>query len=214
MTMTTPYAAVNFATADFPTSDIRNIGWRQAEAVVMNRLWNGEPAPDTRHAVARLLWSEASLYIRFDCRQKEPLFLNDDPQTIEKTMKLWEHDVCEVFLAPDASNPKRYAEFEIAPTGEWLDLLVDWTKEEPRDWEYLSEMESFALIEPEKVTMVMRIPWKAFGGKPKAGDTWFGNLFRQVGSGDTRGYVTWSPTMTDEPQFHVPEKFGEFAFRK
>jgi hypothetical protein len=129
-------------------------------------------------------------------------------------MKLWERDVCELFLAPDKNEPRRYPEFEIAPTGEWLDLVVDWRKEEPRDWEYLSGMEPAARIEKGKVTMAFKIPWKAFGGKPSAGDVWLGNLYRAVGSGDTRGYLAWSPTLTKEPQFHVPEKFGEFVFVK
>jgi hypothetical protein len=171
-----------------------------------------EPAADTRHAAARLLWSQSALYVRFDCRQNEPLFLRESPQTDKKTMQLWEHDVCELFLAPDRKEPRRYAEFEVAPTGEWLDLMVDWTKDEPRDWEYLSAMESFARIEPDRVTMAIKIPWTAFGRKPEAGDVWAGNLFRQVGSGETRGYLAWSPTTTPEPQFHVPEKFGELVF--
>jgi len=129
-------------------------------------------------------------------------------------MRLWDRDVCELFLAPNKTEPRRYAEFEIAPTGEWLDLMVDWRNEEPRDWEYSSGMETAALIKKDRVVMAMKIPWKAFGKTPAAGDVWLGNLFRQVGSGKTRGYLAWSPTMTAEPQFHVPEKFGEFVFQK
>ena len=210
--MTIPHAAVNSIAADILLADVGNAAWRQAQSLAITKLWNGEPAPDTRHAAARLLWSESALYVRFDCRQNEPLFLRESPQTDKKTMQLWERDVCELFLAPDRNEPRRYAEFEVAPTGEWLDLMVDWTKDEPRDWEYLSAMESFARVEPDRVTLAIKIPWAAFGRKPEAGDVWFGNLFRQVGSGETRGYLAWSPTMTPEPQFHVPEKFGEFVF--
>ena len=210
--MTIPHATVNFSGADISVADIGNSAWRRAQSLAINKLWNGEPASDRRHAIARLLWSESSLYVRFDCRQKEELYLNEAPQTETKTMKLWEHDVCELFLAPDRDEARRYAEFEVAPTGEWLDLMVDWTKDEPRDWEYLSGMETFARVEPDGVAMAMKIPWAAFGRKPAAGDVWVGNLFRQVGSGTTRGYLAWSPTMTPEPQFHVPEKFGEFVF--
>jgi hypothetical protein len=154
------------------------------------------------------------LYVRFNSRQAEPLVISDSPVLSEKTMRLWDRDVCEMFLAPNAKNRRRYFEFEIAPTGEWLDLIVDWAKDEPRDWEYISGMEPFSLVAPDRVTMVMKIPWQAFATKPKVGDVWLGNLFRQVGSGDTRGYLAWSPTMTKTPQFHVPEKFGEFVFQK
>jgi hypothetical protein len=212
--MTRPHATVKFLNADLSIADIKNIVWRQAESLVINKQWNGDSAPETRHAVARLLWSENALYVRFDCRQKEPLFLNDETQTAKKTMQLWEHDVCELFLAPDPGEPRRYAEFEIAPTGEWLDLVVDWRNAEPRDWDYLSGMEPFAQISDELVTMAFKIPWSAFDGAPKPGDIWLGNMYRQVGQGETRGYLAWSPTMTPDPQFHVPEKFGEFVFEK
>ena len=206
-------AKINFTTKDHSgVALLSKEPWKGAESLAINKLWNGEPATDTRHAVARLLWSEEALYVRFDCRQDEPLFLNENPQTAQKTMQLWEHDVCELFLAPDAIEPQRYAEFEIAPTGEWLDLMVDWTKDEPRDWDYASGMEAFSRIEPDRVIMAMKIPWPSFGWKPTAGDVWLGNLFRQVGSGETRGYLAWIPTMTAEPQFHVPERFGEFIF--
>ncbi len=161
-----------------------------------------------------MLWSASALYVRFEAEQAEALVVNDNPELEKKTMRLWERDVCELFIAPDARNRRRYYEFEIAPTGEWLDLVVDWMKDEPRDWEYTSGMETFAKIEPGHVTMAMKIPWAAFGREPIVGDVWLGNLFRQVGSGETRGYLAWSPTMTKEPQFHVPEKFGEFVFVK
>jgi hypothetical protein len=48
--------------------------------------------------------------------------------------------------------------------------------------------------------------------KPKSGDVWLGNLLRCVGRDPDRGYLAWQPTMTEKPNFHVPEKFGEFEF--
>ena len=206
-------APVNFIADDLPVTELGHASWRVASVIRIETSWKGEPAPE-RRAEVRLLWSDAALYVRFDGEQHEPLVVNEEPQTSSKTHELWERDVCELFLAPDARNRRRYYEFEIAPTGEWLDLIVDWMKDEPRDWAYTSEMETFAKIDPGSVTMVMKIPWTAFGKKPEAGDVWLGNLFRQVGSGDTRGYLAWSPTMTKTPNFHVPEKFREFAFRK
>jgi hypothetical protein len=207
-------ATISFCDRDFAIDDLTADEWQKAEPVAIASYWNGEPAPEGRTASARLLWSNAALYVRFDCRQDEPLFLNENPQTAAKTMQLWEHDVCELFLAPNRDEPRRYAEFEIAPTGEWLDLFVDWTKDEPRDWAYHSGMTATARIADDLVVMVMQIPWTAFDRRPEPGEVWLGNMFRQVGSGDTRGYLAWSPTMTDEPQFHVPERFGEFVFVK
>jgi hypothetical protein len=210
--MIKPRAKIHQIEKDFSVSDLSSRTWKSGDELTVGTYWNGAEAPEGRRFEVRMLWSASALYVRFEGAQTEPLVVSEKPLLTKKTMRLWDRDVCELFLAPDAKEPRRYPEFEIAPTGEWLDLVVDWRKDEPRDWEYLSGMESAARIESGKVTMAMKIPWTAFGGKPKAGDIWLGNLFRQVGSGETRGYLAWSPTMTKEPQFHVPEKFGEFIF--
>jgi alpha-galactosidase len=60
--------------------------------------------------------------------------------------------------------------------------------------------------------MAIKIPWEALGRKPKPGDIWLGNIFRCVGSDPDRGYLAWQPTLTEKPNFHVPEKFGMFSF--
>ncbi len=73
-------------------------------------------------------------------------------------------------------------------------------------------MKSAAKIENNKVIMAIKVEWQAFGKVPKKGDVWLGNIFRCVGKDPTRGYLAWSPTMTKEASFHVPEKFGEFVF--
>lgn len=207
-----PSIAIHRITDDFPIADADNNCWKDSDPIVLQHYWSGADAPEGRHVSVRLLWSDSSIYIRFDADRTEPLVVNADPQTSTKTLQLWERDVCELFLAPDSRDPRRYYEFEIAPTGEWLDLIVDWSNAEPRDWEFSSGMEPFAKIGPDKVTMGMKIPWRAFGRKPAVGEVWAGNLFRQVGSGETRGYLAWSPTMTETPNFHVPERFGRLIF--
>jgi alpha-galactosidase len=58
------------------------------------------------------------------------------------------------------------------------------------------------------------VGWEAFGKKPKTGDVWLGNLFRCVGTGISRGYLAWQPTLTDQPNFHVPQVFGSLNFKK
>ena len=208
-----PKTKIAFCDGDFSIAALDDPRWLAAQHLKIDCSWNGELADGSRHCGVRMLWSDAALYVKFEANQREPLVVNDNPQTSVKTLQLWERDVCELFLAPDTRNRRRYFEFEIAPTGEWLDVMVDWTKDEPRYWDYTSGLETFAKIERDKVTMSMKIPWTAFGVKPKEGDVWLGNLFRQVGSGETRGYLAWSPTMTRTPNFHVPEKFGEFVFR-
>lgn len=200
---------------DFPVADLKNEAWDRAEKVDVRAYWSGEMAPAGRHFAARLLWTDKALYVRFDAAQTEPLVVSDRPELGKKTLGLWDRDVCEIFIAPDDKKPNNYFEFEIAPTGEWVDLGIE-VRPDRRvtDWNYLSGMTSAARIEKETVTMAIRLEWRSLGKTPAAGDRWRGNLFRCVGRDPDRGYLAWQPTMTKEPAFHVPDKFGEFVFVK
>lgn len=198
---------------DFSIAEFDNKTWDKAKEIRIENYWSGEKANAGRHAKAKLLWSSAALYVRFEAVQSEPLIVSDKPNLMTKTRGLWDRDVLEIFVAPDKNEPRRYFEFEIAPTGEWIDLgIYQKTDERITDWDYSSGMQSKALIEKDKVTMTLKIVWKAFGKTPKTGDVWKGNLFRCVGTGKTRGYLAWRATKTKEPSFHVPEAFSEFEF--
>lgn len=206
---------VEYLKNDFPVSEFKNKNWNQGKEIIVNKYWSGEVAPRGRWLKTKILWSKTALYVRFEANQTEPLVISDAPNTRTKTLGLWDRDVCEIFVAPNRNEPRKYYEFEIAPTGEWIDLgIYQKFDERITDWNYESRMQSAAKIEKGKVWMAIKIEWKAFGVTPKAGDVWLGNLFRCVGSGEARGYLAWSPTQTKEPNFHVPEKFGEFEFVK
>ena len=187
--------------------------WSEARPVQVMHYWSDELAPRERQFEVRALWTARDLYVRFDCQQHEPLIVSADPQTAQKTIELWERDVCEIFIAPDASEPQRYFEFEAAPTGEWLDLRIHQMNDKREtDWEYSSGMTVAARVKDETVTICMRIPFEALGHAPQIGDCWRANLFRCVGAGESRGYLAWLPTHTERPNFHVPEAFGWMCF--
>jgi hypothetical protein len=206
---------VKHISADFPVGDLSHKNWRSANTAMVDRYWNGSEAPLGRRARAKFLWSDTAIYILFEANQGEPLVVAEKPDRSKKAMNLWDRDVVEIFLAPDKNEPRKYFEFEASPNGEWLDVALDSTTgKRIADWEYRSEMVSSAKIEDSQVVIAMKIPWAAFGKKPKAGDVWLGNLLRCVGKDPDRGYLAWSPTMTEEPNFHVPERFGEFHFVK
>ena len=213
MTISTP--TIHHITSDFPVTELDNPTWKRASELKVATYWNGTEAPVGRRFRVRILWSDSALYVRFEANQVEPLVVGEKPQATEKTMRLWDRDVAEIFLAPDRKHARKYFEFEVAPTGEWIDLAIDYTGQERKtNWDFRSGMTSSARIEKEKIFMAMKIPWTAFGATPRPGDVWLGNLFRCVGKDPTRGYLAWRPTMTEQPNFHVPEKFGEFAFVK
>lgn len=200
---------------DFAVNEFDNKAWKKGEEVSIDKYWSGENAPAGRQFKAKLLWSKTALYVRFEANQTEPLVVSEKANLATKTRGLWDRDVCEIFLAPRTADFRRYYEFEIAPNGEWIDLgIYQMPDKRETDWDYDSGMKSAAKIEKDRVWMAIKIEWKAFKSTPKAGDVWLGNILRCVGRDPARGYLTWQPTFTKEPSFHVPEKFGEFEFGK
>lgn len=206
---------IKYIAKDFDVKQLDSSVWQRADCVKIGRYWSGEAAPARRAFTVKLLWSDTALYVRFEAMQTEPLVVSEKPDLSKKTLNLWDRDVCEIFIAPDRADRNRYFEFEVAPTGEWIDLGIEVTPAERKtDWDYESNMTSAARVDKDKIVMAMKIPFASLGTTPKAGDVWLGNLFRCVGSGSTRGYLAWSPTMTTEPAFHVPKAFGELHFQK
>lgn len=200
---------------DIPVTSLDDRAWNQAVSVSIVNYWSGKVAPIGRRASARLMWSDDALYVRFEGNQAEPLIMAAKYDVTKKTVGLWDRDVCEIFIAPDKVNRDKYFEFEVAPTGEWIDLGIEWSPKKRRtDLEYSSGMETAVSVEAGKIVMTIKIPWKAFGRKPKSGDVWLGNLFRCIGKDPDRGYLAWQATKTARPNFHVPSKFGEFEFVK
>jgi cellulose/xylan binding protein with CBM9 domain len=204
---------VHHTTVDLKVNDLQSPEWDRARPVQITRYWSGQEAPASRHAEARLLWSGKALHVLFLCPQAERLIVTDRPQTEKKTMGLWDRDVCEIFIAPDPNVVERYFEFEAAPTGEWLDVAIHWTPQKREsDWEFNSHMTAAALIAKETTTIAMRIPWNQWIHQPQKGERWRVNLFRCVGKDPDRGYLSWQPTKTPEPSFHVPQVFGWLVF--
>lgn len=210
-----PKNAVKYIKSDFPITELDHKSWKEANEISVGQYWSGETVPQERQFKTRILWSDTAVYVRFEANQHEPLVVSDKPNLLTKTRGLWDRDVCEIFLAPDRAEPRKYFEFEIAPNGEWIDLGIHQKPAERiTDWDYASGMKSAARVEKNKVWMAIKIDWKAFQKRPAPGDVWLGNIYRCIGKDPTRGYLAWSPTETKEPAFHVPEKFGEFEFVK
>jgi hypothetical protein len=208
-------AKIHFVNKFISIEDLENKIWEKSDKISLNHYWSGDFATTNRHSIVNLLWDEKFFSLRFVCEQGEALSINDNPNLTKKSIGLWDFDVCEIFVAPNLENPARYFEFEVSPTGEWLDLgiyqLID---KRETDWNYESNMKVATKIAENRIIMAMQIPFSAFGKMPKANEKWRGNLFRCVGNGENRGYLAWQPTLTEKPNFHVPERFGWFEFVK
>lgn len=196
-----------------PASNFLNhVEWTTAQPIYINRDWSGAEAPVHRHAEVRIIWSDESMGVRFVCNQTEPLIISPNPQVDQKTIRLWDRDVCELFLAPDPEDSNRYFEFEAAPTGEWIDLDIQLTPSGRKtDFNFHSGMTAAAHIGTDRLVIGINVPWSHTIPKPQRGETWRCNLFRCIGVGNER-YLAWQPTYTEEPNFHVPEAFGRLSF--
>lgn len=204
--------AVHHLAPDF-TTDFTVESWQRARSLIINQNWRGEAVSAELRTVARVLWNEAEIIFGFECGYTE-LDVDEEFDINEERHALWDRDVCEAFIrSPIEPHEKYYREFEIAPTGQWCDLIVDrlqmW-----HDWQWRSGMRTIGEInEGEKIWRVaMAIPFTAFGCQPQAGDIWHANLFRISRFDGERQYLTYSPTFTEQPNFHVAEQFVPLHF--
>jgi alpha-galactosidase len=189
--------------------------WGQAPEMVLATNWRGDATPPALHTTARLAWSDAHLWIAFTCAFTElDADTGDAIDTTVKRIALWERDVCEAFVwCPAEPRDTIYKEFEVAPTGQWCDLAIH----EPRvrvDIGWQSGMATAATIDAatRRWRAVMRIPFTAFGVLPESGDVWRANLFRISRLEGERQYLTFAPTRTPAPDFHVPAAFVPLRF--
>jgi hypothetical protein len=134
-------------------------------------------------------------------------------------VKLWDRDVVEMFLGDDWQNIRHYREFEIAPTGDWIDLAIDLDKDS-YDSAWRSGWKTVARIDKATRTWyaAAQIPLKAVSNQPvTAGTRWRTNLYRIEGLGEDplRHFMCWHPTcVVNRDPNHVPEQFGTLTFGK
>lgn len=195
------------------TADLTGPAWQTAAVFPIDRTWRGDPAPPGLGTTARVLWTASHLWFAYECRFAELDIDSDYDPAIER-VALWDRDVCEAFVR-SAAEPRAdsYKEFEVAPTGQWCDLVIH----RPRvdvDWQWQSGMETAAAIDLASGVWraVMRIPFTAFGVTPAAGDQWHVNLFRISRVRGERYFLAYAPTGTETPDFHRPECFVPLVF--
>lgn len=135
---------------------------------------------------------------------------------------LYEHDVVEVFLAPD--SPTRYFEIEVNPLGAVFDARIDSpdglraTMRADRAWNCAGLMTAIRKMTESgggmSIDTLIRIPFAGLDrAVPSAGETWRANFFRidrHPAFGDE--FSAWQPTWKDPPDFHLVAAFGSLRF--
>jgi hypothetical protein len=173
--------------------------------------------PNLRTEV-RGFWTDSDLYLLFTCPYTElNLWLPAD--NTQDRLKLWDRDVVEFFLGDDWTDIKRYKEFEIAPTGDWVDLDINLNKDS-YDAKWNSGWQRQGRIDEKNHIWyaAARVPLRSVSEKAVLpGTKWRANLYRidGLGADPVRHFMCWQPTcVVDRDPNHVPEHFGTLIFAK
>jgi predicted TIM-barrel fold metal-dependent hydrolase len=192
-------------TRDFELNGkLADTAWKQARAAWIDAQSRDCTARPKLATAVKALWSDNHLYLGYEC-PFEKLSTFDPPQFDKERLGLWDRDVVEAFIESEAGQ---YTEFEVAPTNEKLDLILEGEK---RDFDWSSGFQSAVYInDGAKVwTCEMKIPLKSLAKtKPAPGTRWRINLYRCDKS--QNGYMAFSPTLTGT--FHTPARFGVLEF--
>jgi hypothetical protein len=181
--------------------------WEKTQPASFASDWRGEQADPRRETEVRMLWSRDFLFIRFRCRFRE-IYVYEGGNT--RRDQLWLRDVAEAFIRPDTNDLRHYKEFEISPNGDWLDLDICSGKKT----HLLCDLNSRVILHSHTNlwTAELAVPFSCMTDAFNPSQIWRLNLFRIEGAEPNRFYSAWRPTHTPQPNFHVPEQFGELQF--
>jgi PQQ-dependent dehydrogenase (methanol/ethanol family) len=197
-------------------TDPRSPVWRNAGTGYISKDCSKQIDYPWLRTEVRSFWTDTHLYLLFVCPYRElNVYLpamGGGPRN-----KLWDRDVVEMFLGDDWKNIRHYREFEIAPTGDWIDLAID-LDHQSYDKNWRSGWNTAARIDEAAHVWyaAARIPLRAVSADPvKAGTKWRANLYRIEGLGpdSQRHFLCWQPTcVVNRDPNHVPENFGTLVF--
>jgi hypothetical protein len=185
--------------------------WKRADPVVFASDWQGQNLDPRRQTRVQVLWSEQTLYLRFECSYRE-LYVFPDSEPSGRRDHLWDRDVAEAFLQPDPSREHFYREFEVSPNGMWIDLDIF-----PGGRADLkSGLKRSVFLDEKSCTWSaeLGIPLRSLTGVFDPSAVWRANFYRIEGKAEPRAYLAWQPTHTSQPNFHVPQAFGRLRFER
>jgi len=199
-------------------TDPKSATWALASSTWIARDCSREIGYPKIKTEVRGFWTDSDLYLLFVSPYADlNLWLPADNS--RDRLKLWDRDVVEVFLGDDWTNIRHYREFEIAPTGDWVDLAIDLDKES-YGAEWNSGWQRLGRIDEKNHVWyaAARVPLHSVSEKKVVvGTKWRANLYRIDGLGpdSERRFMCWQPTcVVDRDPNHVPEHFGTLIFTK
>jgi hypothetical protein len=197
-------------TQDFELDgELNDTVWQKAAPVWVEY---GSLKSDARPELAtsvRVLYSDEFLYFGWQCPFTK-LTVFDTPSPDRERLGLWDRDVVEVFVGSDWNNINRYAEYEVAPTNERLDVLLNLPA---KDFGWDGRAQSAVKVDKRRKvwTVEWRMPLELLAStRPAPGTRWRLNLYRCDKANDA--FLAWNPVL--KGSFHTPEKFGVLEFGK
>jgi alpha-galactosidase len=212
-----PPSSASEAVASFISQEIKleascpATEWKKANPIVFAADWQGKNLDPSRETRVRVLWSEQTLYLRFECSYRE-LYVFPDSEPSGRRDHLWDRDVAEAFLQPDPSREHFYREFEVSPNGMWVDLDIF-----PGGRADLkSGLKRSVFLDEKSCTWSaeLGIPLRLLTAAFDPSAIWRANFCRIEGKVEPRAYLAWQPTHTPQPNFHVPRAFGRLSFQR
>lgn len=179
--------------------------WSRATPISFDTDYKGRSTGITTKA--RFVWSASAFYAGFEV-EGTAFAVDTSHPTDRDRARLYEEDCVELFIGPDPAQRTRYFEIEVGPFGHFLDLAIDRpAKREDVGWN--SGLKVGVKRDPAARRAVIEISLNN-GDITKAlvqGAKLPFAVYRMEGKVD-RKHLAWSPTLTDKPSFHVPERFG------
>ncbi len=167
--------------------------WKRAASRTMDKDCTHTTEYKNLKTEIRAFWTDTNLYLLFECPYTVlNLFL--PPNNSQPHVGLWDRDVVEMFLGYDWQHIRHYREFEIAPTGDWIDLAIDLDKHS-YDHSWRSGWHSMARIDEAHKSLVR------CGSNPA--------FFREPRTGTRGNQMAWQPVSDRWPRtrsaaaFHV-----------
>jgi hypothetical protein len=193
--------------------------WRRLKPVGAFVVEGGSPAEFETEA--KLCWDDKHLYVAFSCIDNDiwgTYTKRDDP--------LYEQEVCEIFINP-SGDLVNYYEFEVSPRNVvWDGRIYNPDGARSKNFRGEPEWNCEGLLTGVRVagtlddrsdldqvwTVEMAIPFAQLVKRPPTDrERWRANLYR-IDRGEKDEYSSWSATLTDKPDFHVPKRFGTLIF--
>lgn len=171
--------------------------------------------------VAKLLYDDEHLYVAYICEDAHIW-----AEHTQRDSAVYEDDCVEIFIAPDPDRPLAYFNFEMNVLGIFLDQHhpdgPGVPVREPWNGTGIRVATSIAgtLNDDSDVDdhwiLEAAIPFENFAQAakripPGPGDVWRVGLNRCGGRTNPQ-YSQWSPSHTEKPSFHVPDRFGWMIF--